>query len=51
MGKLEFFFDGKRIDLNLLKKPKNTYKTILTKVEATAQSLWGEGKREGGRQG
>ena len=46
-----FFFDGKRINLDLLNKPKNTIKTILTKVETTAQSFRGEGKREGGGQG
>ena len=45
-----FFFDGKRIDLDLLNKPKNTLKTILTKVESTAQSFRGEGEREGGGQ-
>ena len=46
-----FFFDGKRINLDLLNNPKNTIKTILTKVGSTAQSFWGEGKEEGGGQG
>ena len=51
MSKVSFlFFDGKRINLDLLNKPKNTLKTILTKVESTAQSFWGEGEREGGGQ-
>ena len=47
-GWKRFFFDEKRINLNLLNKPKNTLKTILTKGESTAQSFRGEGKREGG---
>ena len=45
-----YFFDGKRINLDLLNKPKNTLKTILTKVKSTAQSFRGEGEREGGGQ-
>ena len=47
---IRFFFDGKRINLDLLNKPKNTLKTILTKVASTAQSFRGEGEREGGGQ-
>ena len=30
-----FFFDRKRINLDLLNKPKTTFKTILTKVAGT----------------